>query len=109
MIRVFLMVTALLLWQGAAWALEVVLVYQGDNHWVAPADNKPLIKLLAEAKKGTRRYVVALPKENRALAVERLDVLSGLLSREAKGAVVMMEGTGTAKANTLKVMSDPLP
>jgi hypothetical protein len=87
-------------------ALEVVLVYQGETHGVAPADNKPLIRLLAEAKKGVRRYTVLLPTENRALAVERLDVLSGLLAREAKGSVVMVEGTGKAKANTLKVSDE---
>lgn len=81
-------------------------MYQGDNHWVAQDENKPLVKLLAEAKKGTRHYRVVLPKEGRALSIERLDVLSGLLSREAKGGVVMMEVSGSVKANSLKVMSD---
>lgn len=102
----FLLTVGLVLMAAPVWALEVVLTFQGDNHWVAPADNKPLIQLLGEAKKGAKLYRVVLPTENRALAVERLDVLTGLLSREAKTGVVMVEVKGTTKPNTLKVMSD---
>lgn len=87
----------------AAQAATVVLPYRDGNKWVAPADNAGLKTLMAEARKGVVFYRVALPKEHRALAVERLEVVRDLLAREAKQAVVMEEAANNAKAQTLVV------
>lgn len=79
-----------------------VLVYRGDNKWVAPADNKPLVALQKQARGGKTHFSVKLPADRRALAIARLEVLRDILAREAKGAIVMEE-VGTAKAGTLVV------
>ncbi len=78
------------------------LVYKGDNKWVAQEDNAPLQKLMAEARGGKSIFKVKLPKENRELAVVRLEIVMKILEREAKRGIVLEE-TGTAKAGTLVI------
>jgi hypothetical protein len=80
-----------------------VLTYQGDNKWVASEDNKPLQALLKAARGGKTHYTVKLPTERRELAITRLEVVRDLLAREAKAAVIMEEGNGSAKKDTLVV------
>ena len=77
------------------------LIYKAENKWVAAEDNPPLLALLKAARTGKTRYVVQLPTEKRELAVSRLEVVRDLLAREAKTAVIIEEGNGSAKANTL--------
>ena len=79
------------------------LVYKAENKWVAPENNKPLLNLMKQARGGKTAYKVKLPKENRQLAVVRLEVVSNILSREAKTAVVIEEAGGVAAANTLVI------
>jgi hypothetical protein len=78
------------------------LVYKGENKWVAPEDNGPLQELMKKAQNGQTRFKAKIPADGRALAVLRLEIVMGILAREAKGAVVMEEA-GVAKAGTLEI------
>lgn len=78
------------------------LVYKGDNKWVAPEDNAPLQSLMKKAQNGQTTFKARIPKDGRALAILRLEIVMGILAREAKGSVVMEEA-GTAKAGTLDI------
>lgn len=78
------------------------LVYKGENKWIAQEENAPLQKLMAEAREGKNVFKVKLPKENRELAVVRLEIVMRILEREAKRAVVLEE-IGTARAGTLVI------
>lgn len=84
------------------WVHAEVLVFKGENKWVAADDVKPLQALQNAARGGKTYFKVWLPKENRELAVTRLEVVRDILSREAKNAVVMEE-VGTAAAGTLRI------
>jgi hypothetical protein len=88
---------------AAAQAATVVLPYHENNKWVAPAENAGLKALMAQAHNGVVFFRVALPKENRTLAVERLVIVRDLLAREAKQAVVMEEAPNPARAQTLAI------
>lgn len=90
-------------------APPVILTYQADNRWVAADHNAPLRKLMKAARNGSSTFVFRLPSTDRRLNEERVEVLRGLLQREAekqkayKG-LMMEEGEGTAPdANTLWV------
>lgn len=83
-----------------------VLTYKGDNKWVAPEDNKPLIELLKLARGGVLRFSIKLPSEGRALAVERAQVLQELLAKQAKTGVLVEEVDGSALPGTLWVRAD---
>jgi hypothetical protein len=87
----------------SAWAAEVVLVYQKQNQWVAPADAASLRQVYAAAKRGTTQFTVTLPRSNRALSEQRLTVLLGLLEKQAGAAVTLTEANGNAAPNTLRV------
>jgi len=78
------------------------LVYKAENKWVAPEDNKPLQALMKKAREGQTTFKAKLPKEGRTLAVVRLEIVMGILAREAKSAIVMEEA-GVAKAGTLEI------
>ncbi len=87
-----------------AWAGEVTLPYVGTNQWVAEADNAPLRKLMAAAKRGNGNFTVVLPKAERTLAKQRLAVLMTLLERQrGGGAISMAEEVGKTPPNTLRV------
>jgi hypothetical protein len=102
--RAFKLSLIFLTFAASSWAGEVILAYQGTNQWVAEADNAPLRKLLAAAKRGSRSFTVVLPKGERALAKQRLAVLITLLERQrAGGAVSMAEASGKTPPNTLRV------
>lgn len=73
---------------------EALLVYRGDNNWVAPEDNKPLRQLMAAAKNGVREFKVILPSKGRGKSVERLEVLRGILVKSANAPVVLEEIEG---------------
>lgn len=83
--------------------LAETLLYKTENKWVAPEDNKPLQALLKAARNGKTAWQVKLPKDNRALAITRLEIVQNLLAREAKSAIVMEEVGTAAKANTLEI------
>lgn len=101
--RVVLLVLAAAMLPASLWAAGVVLPYRDSNKWVAPTDNAGLKALMAQAHNGVVFYRVALPKENRALAVERLTIVRDLLAREAKQPVVMEEASTAAKTQTLAI------
>lgn len=82
--------------------LAETLVYKGVNKWVAQEDNAPLQKLMQEARGGKTVFKVKLPKEDRELAVVRLEIVMRILEREAKKAVVMEE-VGTARAGSIVI------
>jgi hypothetical protein len=82
-------------------AATLELTYQASNRWVAEADNAPLRALLRAAKRGTTTFQVGLPKDNRALGLARVEVLQGLLQREAKRGIIMEEYGVARRANTL--------
>lgn len=79
-----------------------VLVYKAENKWVAADDVKPLQALQKAARGGKSYFKVWLPKDGRELAIARLEVVRDILTREAKGAVVMEE-VGSAAAQTLRI------
>ena len=87
----------------SAWATEVVLTYQAQNQWVAPADTAPLRQIYKAAKAGRTAFTITLPRSNRALSEQRLTVLLGLLAKQAGQPITLMEANGNAAANTLRV------
>lgn len=82
-------------------ATAVTLRYQAANRWVAAADNAPLRTLMKAARTGTHTFVFRLPAGDRQLHEERVEIIRGLLQREAekqkaqKG-IVLEEGEGNA-------------
>lgn len=81
-----------------ALGIAEVLTYRGSNRWVAQEDAAPLRKLTAAAGKGHTHFSVRLPAGQRELAVERLEVLQGILEKSAKSGVVLEETSGPAAA-----------
>jgi hypothetical protein len=71
-----------------------LLVYQGNNKWVAAQENAPLTRLLNQARQGTTHFLVRCPNAGRLLCLARLDVLQDLLSKAAQQGVVLQEAVG---------------
>lgn len=71
-----------------------LLVYQGNNKWVAAQQNAPLTRLLNKARQGTTHFMVRCPNAGRSLCLARLDVLQDLLSKAAQQGVVLQEAEG---------------
>lgn len=82
-------------------AQAVTLRYQAANRWVASADNAPLRTLMKAARNGTHTFVFRLPTAERQLNEARVEIVRGLLQREAEKSkankgIVLEEGDGSA-------------
>ncbi len=80
------------------------LVYKKQNRWVATEDAKGLRALLKTAKQqNVTNFFVQMPKEDRAVNIERLIVLRDILQKQLKKAVTIEEVEGATKANLIQV------
>lgn len=80
-----------------------VLTYQGNNKWVAEAQNASLRGVLRAARGGATHFEVRLPAGQRDLNISRLEVLRDLMARESKGAIIIEEIAGDVKSGTIWV------
>ena len=80
------------------------LNYKKENRWVAKEDAASLRSLIKTSKEhGVRHFFVALPEENRKLAVGRLIVLRDILERQLKQEILIEEIEAVASKNQIDV------
>ena len=98
----------LVLVAGFANAETYTLHYDGQNKWVGDKGRPTLRSLLDAAKAGKTKsteFGVALPEENRDLAIKRLEVLRDILTKSLDMGVILVESleADSAPTNTVQV------
>lgn len=90
-----------------AWALEVVIPYRDNNHWVHQDDKAPLNKLTRDAaseRATTFDFILPDGGADNPLYMDRLIILRDILkSRLKDGSIVFHQREGNTPANTITI------